>query len=109
MGMMNGNRKKQRSISELIGGKKEKVKSSAKNKNPEAKVTTRNILMGWLHNGVRVGLEKGGGTRERRAPVTICHEELVEAGKNCFFITAKVHSEIYKIWCLVLQISSTNN
>ena len=83
--------KKQRLISELIEGKKDKSKTKkAESKRPEpTKVPTRNMLMGWLHNGVRVGLDKGGGTREMRAPVKYNYMELLEVGKNWFFPDGK--------------------
>lgn len=82
--------KKQRLISELIEGKKDKAKVSSKTKKaelkkPEPKVANRNIMMGWIHNGVRVGLDKGGGTREMKVPVNYCYRQLIEAGENWFF------------------------
>lgn len=45
--------------------------------------------MGWIHNDVRVGLEKGGGTREMKASVDCTYQELIDAGKRWFFPVGK--------------------
>lgn len=86
--------KKQKLISELLEGKKDKAKLSLKTKKTESKkaqpkISTRNILMGWIHNGVRVGLEKGGGTREMKASMTFSYKELMEVGEKWFFPDGK--------------------
>ena len=41
--------------------------------------------MGWIHNGVRVGLEKGGGSREMKASVTFSYKEMMEVGEKWVF------------------------
>ena len=82
--------KKQKLISELLEGKKDKAKLSSKTKKNESrkaqtKISTHNISMGWIHNGVRVGLEKGGGTREMKASVTFSYKDMMEVGEKWFF------------------------
>ena len=82
--------KKQKLISELLEGKKDKAKLSSKTKKTESrtaqtKISTHNISMEWIHNGVRVGLEKGGGTREMKASVTFSYKDMMEVGEKWVF------------------------
>lgn len=82
--------KKQKLISELMESKRNNRNSSSKVKKAESKKTekkaaTHNVQMGWIHNDVRVGLEKGGGTREMKASVDYTCHELIDAGRKWFF------------------------
>ena len=65
-----------------------KIKKT-ESKKTEQKLATRNVLMGWIHNNVRVGLEKGGGTREMRVSVDFTYQELIDAGKKWFLPDGK--------------------
>ena len=86
--------KKQRLISELIESKRNKGNLSSKikkteSKKSEQKIAACNIQMGRIHNGVRVGLEKGGGTREMKASVKCSYQELMDTGEKWFFPDGK--------------------
>ena len=87
--------KKQKLIAELIEGKKSRTKlissetGHAQSWKSEQNLPTCNLLMGWIHNGIRVGLQKGGGTREMKAPVSYSYKEVIESGKKWFFTDGK--------------------
>lgn len=89
--------RKRRLLEEIINPKKSKGTNATKQENPKKSsnkkpLTERNVLMGWIHCGKgadekpkRVGLEKGGGTRQLTATTETTYEELIEAGKAWYF------------------------
>ena len=85
--------RKRRLLEEIINPEKPKAISSKKVSGPKPvkRSVNRSVLIGWIHCGkdkkpMRVGLEKGGGTRTLTATT---YEDLIKSGKKWFFPKGK--------------------
>lgn len=88
--------RKRRLLEEIINPKKSKAVVSNKVSNPKPckKSVSRSVLMGWIHSDkdkkpIRVGLEKGGGTRTLTVTTETTYEDLIKSGKELFFPKGK--------------------
>ena len=86
--------RKRRLLEEIVNPKKSKATASKQEKQIKTsrnqRPVSRNVLFGWIHcsndkKPRRVGLEKGGGTRQLSATTETTYEELIKAGKAWFF------------------------